>query len=137
MNRLKLVTGIVLIFTLGVFSGVLGANMYFKYRIERFRDAGPQARKELLMKRLTRRLDLTPQQEKKISVIFAEMRENLSALRTKHLPELEEIRARSRTRIKAILNADQQKKFDEMIERLKQRRRGGGVPFRYHAPGGR
>ena len=135
MNRFKLVTGIVLIFTLGVFSGVLGTNMYFKYRIEQFREAGPTVQKELLMKRLTRRLDLTPQQQKKISVIFDEMRENLTALRRKHLPELEEIRARSHTRIKAVLNADQQKKFDEMIERLQQRRPGRGTPFRDHASG--
>jgi Spy/CpxP family protein refolding chaperone len=137
MNRLKAITGIVLIFALGVLSGVLGAEMYYKYRIERFRDAGPPARREMLMKRLTRRLDLTPQQQEKVSAIFAEMREDLSALRTKHQPELDEIRARSNARIKAILNADQQKKFDEMIERLQQRRRDRGTPFRAHAPAGR
>lgn len=136
MNRFKLVTGIVLLFALGVLTGVLGANMYFKYRFERFRDAGPTARKELLMERFTRRLDLTPQQQEKISVIFEEMREGLFALRTKHQPELEEIRARSHARIKAILNPDQQEKFDEMIERLKQRRRDRVAPFRDHAPGG-
>ena len=136
MNRLKAITGIVLIFALGVLTGVLGADMYYKYRIERFRDAGPSARKELLMKKLTRRLDLTPQQQEKVTEIFAEMREDLSALRTKHRPEIEEIRARSHTRIKAILNVEQQKKFDEMIERFKQRRHDREASRRDHEPPG-
>jgi len=134
MNRVKAITGIVLIFALGALTGVLGADMYYKYRIERFREAGPSVRRELLMKKLTRRLDLTPQQQEKVAEIFAEMREDLSALRTKHRPEIEEIRARSHTRIKAVLDADQQKKFDEMIEQFKQRRRDRGTLFRDHAP---
>ena len=137
MNRLKAITGIVLIFALGVLSGVLGNDMYYKNRIERFREAGPPARREMFMKRLARRLDLTQQQQEKVSEIFAEMREELFALRTKHQPELAEIRARSHARIKAVLNADQQEKFDEMIERLKQRRHDRGASRRDHAPTGR
>jgi Spy/CpxP family protein refolding chaperone len=137
MKRLKAITGIVLIFALGVLTGILGTDMYYKCRIERFREAGPSARKELLVKKLTRRLDLTPQQQEKIAEIFVEMREDLSALRAKHRPELDAIRARSHARIKAILNADQQKKFDEMIERFKQRRRDWKASRRDHAPAGR
>jgi hypothetical protein len=137
MNRLKAITGIALIFALGVLTGVLGADMYYKYRIERFREAEPSARREMLMKKMTRRLDLTPLQQEKVAEIFAEMREDLSALRTRHRPEIEEIRARSHARIKAILNADQQKNFDEMIERLKQRRRDRRAPLRDHGPAGR
>jgi Spy/CpxP family protein refolding chaperone len=136
MNRLKATTGIVLIFALGVLSGVLGADMYYKNRIERFREAGPPARREMLMERLTRRLDLTPQQQEKVAAVFQEMREDLFALRARHEPELDEIRARSNARIKAVLNADQQKRFDEMIERLKQRRRDREAARRDHAPTG-
>ena len=137
MNRLKLATGIVLIFALGVLCGVLGSGMYFKQRIDHFRESGPQTRKELLMKRLTRRLELTPQQQEKVAVIFEEMRGQLFSLRTKHRPDLERIREQGHARIKAILTAEQQIQFDEMMKRLKKRRHRKAPPFGEHGPGGR
>lgn len=136
MNKLKLATGIVLIFALGVLTGVLGYGMYFKQRIEHFREAGPQTRKELLMKRLTRRLELTPQQQEKVAVIFEEMREQLFSLRKKHKPDLERIREQGHARIKAILTPEQQVQFDEMMARLKKRHRKA-PPFGSHEPGRR
>jgi Spy/CpxP family protein refolding chaperone len=136
MNKLKLATGIVLIFALGILTGVFGSGMYFKSRIDRFRESGPQMRKEMLMKRLTRRLDLTPQQQEKVTVIFEEMREQLFSLRTKHRPEMERIREQGHARIKAILSPEQQKRFDEMMARLKERRRRKAGPFGKHEPGG-
>ena len=136
MNRFKLATGIILIFALGVLTGVLGSGMYFKQRVENFREAGPPARKEMLMKRLTRRLELTPPQQEKVAVIFEEMREQLFSLRTKHRPELERIREEGHARIKAILLPEQQKQFDEMMARLKERRHRKAGPFGDHKPGG-
>jgi hypothetical protein len=136
MNKLKLATGIILIFALGVLFGVLGSGMYFKSRVDHFRESGPQVRKERLMKRLTRRLDLTPQQQEKVTVIFEEMREQLFNLRTKHKPEMERIREQGHARIKAILTAEQQIQFDEMMARLKERRRRKAGPFGDHKPGG-
>ncbi len=137
MNRLKLATGIILIFALGVLTGVFGSGMYFKQRVEHFRESGPQTRKELLMKRLTRRLDLTPQQQEKVTVIFEEMREQLFNLRTKHKPDMERIREQGHARIKAILTAEQKIQFDEMTARLKKRMHGKRPPFGDHGPGGR
>ena len=137
MNRLKLATGIILIFALGVLFGVLGSGMYFKQRVEHFRESGPQVRKERLMKRLTRRLDLTPQQQEKVTVIFEEMRGQLFNLRTKHKPEMERIREQGHARIKAILSPEQQKQFDEMMAKLKERHRRKSPPFGEHGPGGR
>ena len=137
MNRLKLATGIVLVFALGVLFGVLGSGMYFKQRVEHFRESGPLTRKELLMKRLTRRLDLTSQQQEKITVIFEEMREQLFNLRTKHKPDLERIREEGHARIKAILTAEQKIQFDEMMAKVKKRMRGKTPPFGEHGPGGR
>ncbi len=137
MNRLKLATGIVLIFALGVLFGVLGSGMYFKKRVDRFHESGPQMRKELLMKRLTRRLELTPPQQEKVAVIFEEMRERLFSLRTKHRPDMERIREQGHARIKDILTAEQKIQFDEMMARLKKRRHGKTPPFGEHGPGRR
>jgi uncharacterized membrane protein YciS (DUF1049 family) len=137
MNRFKLATGIVLIFALGALCGVLGSGMYFKHRIDHFRESGPQTRKEMLMKRLTRRLELTPQQQEKVAIIFEEMREQLFSLRAKHKPDLERIREQGHARIKVILSVEQQIQFDEMMARLKKRRHRKAPPFGDHEPGRR
>lgn len=131
MNRIKLATGILLIFTLGVLIGVLGSGMYFKQRIEQFWDAGPQARRERLLKRLTHKLDLTPQQQEKVAAIFEEMSEQLSSLRAKHRPEFERIREQGQSRIKAFLTEKQKIQFDELMARLKKRH-GKKIPFERH-----
>lgn len=137
MNRLKLATGIVLIFALGLLTGALGSGLYFKYRIEQFRDAGPETRRGMLMDRLTRRLDLTPDQQQQVAAIFDEMRDELSALREKHRPDLQRIKEEGHARIRAILNDDQKRQFDEMIEHLQQRRHGHPSPFGKHGRRGR
>ena len=137
MNKLKLATGIILIFALGVLTGMLGSGMYFKQRIEHFHETGPQARKEMLMKRLTHRLELTPQQQEQIAGIFDDMREQLFSLRSRHKPDLERIREQGHARIKDILSPEQQKQFDEMTARMKKRRHGKKPPFGDHGPGGR
>ena len=137
MNKFKLAIGIVLIFALGVLCVVLGSGMYFKNRVDHFREAGPQARKEMLMKRLSHRLDLTPQQQEKVAVIFEEMREQLFNLRSRHKPDLERIREQGHARIKAILTAEQQIQFDEMMVRLKKRHHRKTPHFGDHEPGGR
>ena len=136
MNRFKLATGIVLIFALGVLCGVLGSGMYFKNRVEHFQEAGPHARKEMLMQRLTHQLNLTPQQQEKIAAIFDDMREQLFKLRKEMKPGHERIREHGHARIKAILSPEQQKQFDEMSARLRKRHHGKRPPFGDHKPGG-
>ena len=130
MNKLKITIGIVLIFVLGLLIGALGSGMYFKNRIDHFRDADRMGRKEILIKRLTERLDLTAKQQDEIAIILDEMRGLHDALREKHRPEIEQIRIQSNERIKAILNDDQKKQFDEMIEELQKRRHELVRPFR-------
>jgi len=132
MNKLKLATGIVLIFALGLFTGALGSGFYFKYRIKRFRDLGPVGKKEYILKKLTRRLDLTPKQQGEIAIIYDEMKEQLIAFRKKHQPDLKQIREQGQARIKEKLDEEQKEEFDEMMEEL--RRRHGSREQRWRWP---
>lgn len=122
MNKLKLIAGILLIFCVGTFAGVLGTGAYFTHRIERFARPGhrpPIAR--LLMKRLTHKLDLTETQQAEVREIVNQTRVKLHDLRGKYLPEMEAIIESNLKLVKEKLNAEQKKKIDEMYTKLKER----------------
>jgi hypothetical protein len=122
MNKLKLSVGILLIFCVGAFAGVLGTGAYFTHRFEHFTRGGhrpPLAR--LLMERLTYKLDLTEAQQADLREITEQTRLKLHDLRAKYEPEMEAVLESSLQSVKEKLNDDQRKKIDEMYTKLKAR----------------
>ena len=107
-----------LIFLLGALAGAFGTGFYFKGHVEEFLEGGPP--KEKIMQKLTRDLDLTPEQQKKIEPILEEVHRELSALRRKSLPEMRKIRENSFALIKKELNEDQQKKLEDLRKQTKE-----------------
>lgn len=89
-------------------------------------DRGQQFRE-----RLTKELQLTEEQQRQVEPIFAKLREKMQAVRD--LPEAERGKASERNRsemraaIRALLNPDQQRKYDELIaEQAGRNSQGGG-----------
>jgi Spy/CpxP family protein refolding chaperone len=122
MNKLKLLAGIVLLFCVGAFAGVLGTGAYFAHRFERFTGSGhrpPLAR--LLIERLTYKLDLTKTQEAEVREIIDQTRLKLHDLREKYQPEMEALIESSLQSVKEKLNGEQRTKIDEMYTKLKNR----------------
>lgn len=122
MNKLKLLVGIVLLFCVGAFAGVLGTGAYFTHRFEHFTRGGrrpPITR--LLMKRLTYRLNLTTSQQAEVRQIMDQTRLKLHNLRKKYQPEMEAVIENGLQSVKEDLNEEQKKKIDEMYSKLKAR----------------
>lgn len=121
--KAKTVIGILLVFILGVLVGSLGGGYFYKDRFERVRDLPPrpEARKEMLMNRLNRELDLSAEQQEEIGVVLEQVHQKVRALREKHRPEMEELRNQKRALIREQLNPEQQERLDRMLERLEKR----------------
>lgn len=75
------------------------------------------------MKRLSEKLDLTPDQQAKIEPIVNQMIEKRREYYRKTRPEIKTIMDQGFTMIKAELTEDQKKKLDELREHFKKHRR--------------
>ena len=64
---------------------------------------------------MRRELSLTDEQTTAVRAIIDETRNEYRALRAELRPRFEEPRQKARTRIRALLTPDQQKKFDAMV----------------------
>jgi hypothetical protein len=126
MKKWKLVTGVALVFILGVLAGSLGADLYERHWSERFwKD--PAARRAIFLERLTRKLQLTDVQQKEFRVIVEEVDRKLLALRRENRAEIRKVIEDSFIQMKGKLSPDQQKKLEEFRarqeERMKERRK--------------
>lgn len=80
---------------------------------------------EQISERLDKELDLTDEQEAKITAIYKEF----FGQQPQERPSREEMRTKMKEmneKIKAVLNDDQKKKFDEMQQKMRRRGPGGG-----------
>jgi hypothetical protein len=131
MQKWKIVAGLLLVFVLGALSGVLGTGMVLK-RHHPFFSKAPEGRKAFIMKRLTRKLDLTAEQQVRIEAIvdrvqsetFEQMREGRRFMREQLQKGFAEIRKE--------LTPEQQLKFDQMQAERERRRQERGE--RFHGP---
>jgi len=100
------------VFVLGVATGAALTGLY------RSRASGPEARERAMHERfekMRRELNLTDEQTTAVRTILDETRNEYRALKTELRPRFEEPRQKARARIRALLNPEQQKKFDAMV----------------------
>lgn len=118
MNRWKVIAGILLIFILGVFSGVIGSGLFFKHHIKRFMDpAGPPPPIRFLQRQLDR-FELSVDQQTQIDALFEEMNREFFELIRKSQPEFKLLFDRYISQIRKKLGPDQQEKLNRMVERI-------------------
>jgi len=111
-TRLKLWSVLVGVFVLGAVTGAALSGLY------RSRASGSEAREKAMHERfenMRRELSLTDEQTTAVKAIIDETRNEYRALRAELRPRFEEPRQKARTRIRALLTPDQQKKFDTMV----------------------
>jgi Spy/CpxP family protein refolding chaperone len=131
MKQWKVVIGLLLVFILGALAGSLGTGMVLK-RHHPFFGGKPEDRKVFIMKRLTRRLDLSEEQKVRIGAIvervqsetFRQIREGRQRMRQQLQKGFAEIRKE--------LTPEQQRRFDEMKAERERRRKERGR--RFHGP---
>jgi hypothetical protein len=117
----KLIAGLLLVFVLGILVGSVGTAFYLKHRFTPLTKE-PKARKTFIMKRLSEKLDLTPDQQAKIEPIINQMIEKRREYYRKSRPEIEKIMEKGFAAIKLKLTENQKKKLDELRENFKKRR---------------
>ncbi len=120
--RWKLISGLLLVFVLGVLVGSVGTGFYLKHRLAPIIKE-PRAKKAFIMKRLSKKLNLTPNQKTKIEPIVEQMIEKRREYYRKTRPEIKRIMDQGFTQIKEELNEDQKKKLDELREKFQKHRR--------------
>jgi Spy/CpxP family protein refolding chaperone len=113
-TTLKIWLVLLVVFVLGC---VTGGALTGLYRSRAGADR-PEAREKAMHERFEKmrsELNLTDQQTTAVRAILDETRNEYKTLRTELRPRFEEPRMKARTRIRALLNPDQQQKFDAMM----------------------
>jgi hypothetical protein len=122
MKRWKLVSGLLLVFVLGILAGAFGTRIYLKDRFAHLRK-DPKAKQAFIMRKLSKELELTQEQKIKVEKIVAQMGAKRRELFLKNRPEIKKIMDEGFLQIKKELNNDQQKKLDVLREEFEKRRK--------------
>jgi len=131
MKKWKLIAGVALVFVLGVLVGSMGTRFYHRDWSGRFFQE-PSARKALILKRLTKELNLTEAQQKEFRPIVEETEKKLEAFGLERRSAVKAILDESFSRMKEKLDPEQQKKLDEL--RAKHEARIKDKKRRHHFP---
>ena len=124
MKRWKSILGVLLIFLLGALAGAAVVHRVDRQGVEAVLSGKGGATVDLVVRRLTRSLDLDPAQRDQVRAIVTETRRDIVEIRKPVQPQIEAAFERSRVRVRAILRPDQQEKFDRIqAERRKRRDR--------------
>ena len=122
-TRLKIWLVVLSIFILG---GVTGAALDSIYRLKASGGRGPEMQRphgdKDKMERMKSDLNLTDSQAEQIRAILDQTRNDYRALRNEVRPRYDALRQQARTKIRALLNPDQQQKFDAKVAEHDARR---------------
>jgi len=121
MSRVRLWTGLTLLFCAGALMGAVGTSLYYQYEDEHRWDRGPAGRQERIMKRLTQELALSTSQQADLEPIVARAHLELLRLRVQHQPDVDHILAVGMEELKAKLSSEQQSKLDGLHAQLQRR----------------
>src|SRR5436853_5531475 len=110
-TRLKVWLVLVVVFVLG---SITGAALTGLYRSRAGADRPEKAMHDRFEK-MRRELNLTDEQTKAVSNILDETRNEYRALHMELKPRFDEPRQKARAKIRALLSAEQQQKFDAMV----------------------
>jgi hypothetical protein len=125
-SKTSLKTWIVLlgVFCLGCITGIGIDGIYRSKTNASYRESYSRDR-EALFEKIRSDLNLTEQQAKDMHQVLDESAGEFRALRSELKPKYEEIRSKTRGRMRALLNAQQQQKFDALISEIDAHRQKG------------
>jgi Spy/CpxP family protein refolding chaperone len=122
MNNTKSILAVLLVFIFGVASGALVTHVIHQARFESFFTKGVHPpREDIIVQRLTSKLDLDRQQQDKVRAIIHETQLSMQQIRRQSRPQIEGVLAEGQQRISALLTPQQREKYEKIIEERKQR----------------
>jgi len=122
MKNFKAIAGILLVFFLGAAGGAMVTHLIHKACFEHFISGGHRMREDLVVERLTRKLDLDGNQQAQVRGIMHETYSSIRQIRSSTHPRIETLLSTGQEHIKAALRPDQREKFTRIIEERKQRK---------------
>jgi hypothetical protein len=123
MKNIKSVLFILLIFILGAAGGGLATHIVYKSRMETFLRGDRKAHEEILLNRLSRKLDLDDRQREQARAIVEKTHEEMDNIRKQYRPQMEAVLEKSRLEMRQILRPEQLEKFEKFIAKHKARHR--------------
>jgi Spy/CpxP family protein refolding chaperone len=126
-NKGSLRTWIVLlvVFGLGCLTGVGIDGVYRAKTSASFREQRGHAEREAMFDKIRTDLNLTDEQSKEMRRVLDETANDFRALRAELRPKYEELRQKTRGRMRALLHPEQQQKFDALMAEIDSRRQKG------------
>jgi Spy/CpxP family protein refolding chaperone len=124
----KAIALLALVFILGVAIGALGLTL-MNGRVYGARTNRPAASRQQgapgsrVVNRLTHDLDLTADQQKRLSEILANTQARYNAIRQQMNPQFDQARAEGREQIRQIMTPEQQTKLDEFYRQVDEEHR--------------
>jgi dsDNA-binding SOS-regulon protein len=85
--------------------------------------AMPAGRTGGFQTRIEKAVGLNAEQREAVSGLLAQQREDLKTLRENHTPQYAAVQEQTDAKIRALLNPEQQKKFDAFLAKQKQARK--------------
>jgi len=123
MKRWRLWVGLVMLFVSGVLIGFWGGGYAQKRVVVQRLEVPPGERGKLIMRRMTRWLDLSDEQQREIGRIVSQTQTDLAMEWAQHLPRVWQIREQSTDDIRKLLTPAQREKYDRYLEKQKERHR--------------
>jgi Spy/CpxP family protein refolding chaperone len=113
-TTLKIWVVLVAVFLLGSVTGAALTGLY-RSRASSARNGRDRGKHEQRFEKMRQELSLSDQQATDVRAILDQTRNEYRTLRDELRPRFEEPRLKARTKIRALLNADQQQKFDALV----------------------
>lgn len=126
-TKTKAIAGIVAVFLLGVVTGILSSSIFIGHKIQQF-GQDQHSFQKFFMQRLTRDLRLTEVQKPAAEKIIGEAEVEMRIFFQNSLTEFGKIMERRNTTLKTILTVEQQKKLDDLQEKMQKRWRTRLLP---------
>ena len=122
MKRWKSILGVLLVFLLGALAGAAVEHRVGRQRIDAVLYGRGGATADLVVRRLSRALDLDSSQRDKVRAIVTETHRDIVDIRKPVQGRVEAVIERSRARVREILRPDQQEKYDRIQAERRKRR---------------
>ena len=124
MKRLRGILGVFLIFFFGVIVGAAVTGGTIWKEMHDVIEGGPDAVVGKIADRLGKELKLDDAQKKMLDQITTETRIELRGIRAEAQPRVRETLAAAERKVRAVLSPEQQKKFDQILEKSREKWEG-------------
>ncbi len=119
MSKWKLISGVALVLIVGILLGSVVTRLYLKQQYVPF---DPRERTSFVMKKLSKELNLTPEQKNRVEKIVEQTAEQIHQHFVQIRPEVQRIIDESFSEIRNQLNDDQKAKLDVLKEKFTKHR---------------